>query len=241
MKKLIISRCLFFSCFFVSAYAEPLFYGQSYGFIVSDPSRFVTAMDEYRASKAGQKSPAMPVLVQNLVNGDYSSTHQVSVFYPSTEAMDQSLALNASSPDWRKFQGEVRASAQTEWENIYAIQMARVKKDPTTLDNAVSIVYNMTVSDSAAYMAAFETLLASDEAKAFPGNIYLGQNIASGNMPGTHFVTFVAESTGELIEQVMKIQGSPAMATYGKAVADVRTVEAINMFREVKRWVPASN
>ena len=60
-------------------------------------------------------------------------------------------------------------------------------------------------------------------------------------MPGTHFVTFVAESTGELIEHVMKIQSSSAMAAYGKAVADVRTVESINMFREVKRWVPASN
>ncbi|MEL0218412.1 MAG: hypothetical protein VXB09_12250 [Gammaproteobacteria bacterium] len=241
MKNCTALICLFFSCFLVESSAAPLFYGQSYGFIVSDPARFVAAMDEYRASKAGQRSPAMPVLVQNLVNGDYSSTHQVSVFYPTTEAMDQSSALNAASPDWRKFQGEVRESAQREWENIYAIQMARVKKDPTTLDNAVSIVYNMTVKDAAAYVAAFETLLASDEAKAFPGNIYLGQNIASGNVPGTHFVTFVAESTGELVEHVMKIQSSSAMAAYGKTVADLRTVESINMFREVKRWVPASN
>ena len=241
MRNLTTAILLLLSCFLVEASAAPLFYGQSYGFVVSDPARFVAAMDEYRASKAGQQSPAMPVLVQNMVNGDYSSTHQVSVFYPTTEAMDQSFALNASSPDWRKFQGEVRASAQSEWENVYAIQMAKVKKDPTTLDNAVSIVYNMTVTDAAAYLVAFEALLASDEAEAFPGNIYLGQNIASGSMPGTHFVTFVAESTGELIEHVMKIQSSSAMAAYGKAVADVRTVESINMFREVKRWVPASN
>lgn len=241
MKNLSTAICLFLFCFLVEANAAPLFYGQSYGFIVSDPARFVAAMDEYRASEAGQKSPAMPVLVQNMVNGDYSSTHQVSVFYPSTEAMDQSLALNASSPDWRKFQDEVRESAQTEWENVYAIQMAKVNKDPTTLDNAVSIVYSMTVTDAAAYVEAFQTLLASDEVKAFPGNIYLGQNIASGNVPGTHFVTFVAESSGELIEHVMNIQSSPAMSAYGKAVADFRTVESTNMFREVKRWVPASN
>ena len=86
--------------------------------------------------------------------------------------------------------------------------MARVKKDPTTLDNAVSIVYSMTVKDVATYVSAFDALLESDEAKAFPGNIYLGQNIASGNVPGTHFVTFVAESSGELIDHVMKIQAS---------------------------------
>ena len=31
------------------------------------------------------------------------------------------------------------------------------------------------------------------------------------------------------------------MAAYAQAVADVRRVEATNMFREVKRWVPTSN
>ena len=241
MKKLTASICLLLSCLILETNGEPLFFGQSYGLVVSDPAAFVAAMDEYRASEAGQNSPAMPVLVQNIANGDYSSTHQVSVFYPSTEAMDRSLAINASSPDWAKFQGKLRGVATPEWENVYAIQMARVKKDPTTLDSAASIVYSMTVKDVATYVSAFDALLESDEAKAFPGNIYLGQNIASGNIPGTHFVTFVAESSGELIDHILKIQASPAMAAYTQAVADVRRVEATNMFREVKRWVPASN
>ena len=70
MKNLTTAILLFLSCFLVEASAAPLFYGQSYGFVVSDPARFVAAMDEYRASKAGQQSPAMPVLVQNMVNGD---------------------------------------------------------------------------------------------------------------------------------------------------------------------------
>ena len=65
----------------VGVYAAPLFYWQSYGFVVSDPAAFVAAMDKYRASAAGQQSPAMPVLGQNIVNGDYASTHQISVFF----------------------------------------------------------------------------------------------------------------------------------------------------------------
>ena len=241
MKKLSMAMCLFFSGLILETAADPLFYGQSYGFVVNDPAGFVAAMDEYRESEAGQSSPAMPVLVQNIVNGDYASTHQVSVFYPSTQAMDRSVAINSASPDWSKFQGKIRQLARPEWENVYAIQLAKVKKDPTTLDNAVSIVYAMTVTDVAEYVSAFETLLESDEVKAFPGNIYLGQNIAAGNVPGTHFVTFVAESRGELIEHIMKVQGSPAMAIYSRAVAGIRTVEATNMFREVKRWVPTTN
>jgi hypothetical protein len=222
----------------VGVCAAPLFYGQSYGFVVSDPAAFVTAMDKYRASAAGQQSPAMPVLGQNIVNGDYASTHQISVFYPSTEAMDMSRSLNAQSEDWRAFQATLRNIATPEWENMYAIMMAKVKKDPTEMSNAVSIVYGMTVKDPAGYIAAFEKLLESDAMANFPGNIYLGQNIASGNVKGTHFVTFVAESTGALVNNVMAVQTSAAMSDYLSAVADIRTLEATNMFREVKRWVP---
>ena len=109
------------------------------------------------------------------------------------------------------------------------------------MTNPVSIVYSMSVKDPAEYVAAFGKLLESNEIKAFPGNIYLGQSIASGNVKGTHFVTFVAESTGALVSSVMAVQTSAAMADYLSAVGDIRTLEATNMFREVKRWAPATN
>ena len=51
--------CLFFSGLILETTANPLFYGQSYGFVVSDPAGFVAAMDEYRESEAGQSSPAL--------------------------------------------------------------------------------------------------------------------------------------------------------------------------------------
>ena len=181
MKKLSIAMCLFFSGLILKTTADPLFYGQSYGFVVSDPAGFVAAMDEYRASEAGQSSPAMPVLVQNIVNGDYASTHQVSVFYPSTEAMDRSVAINSASPDWSKFQGKIRQLARPEWENVYAIQLAKVKKDPTTLDNAVSIVFAMTVTDVAEYVSAFEILLESDEVKDEEVSIDISDDLAYRN------------------------------------------------------------
>ncbi|MDB2449564.1 hypothetical protein N9W97_02285 [Pseudomonadales bacterium] len=241
--KLLVKFVSFFTLLGLSitTYAAPLFYGQGYGFVVSDPAAFVSAMDKYRASEAGQQSPAMPVLVQNMVNGDYTSTHQVSVFYPSTDAIDQSFAINARSKDWAVFQKSIRRIATPEWENMFAILMAKVKKDPSKMTNPVSIVYSMTVKDPAEYVAAFGKLLESNEIKAFPGNIYLGQSIASGNVKGTHFVTFVAESTGALVSSVMAVQTSAAMADYLSAVGDIRTLEATNMFREVKRWAPDTN
>ena len=71
-----------------SAAEGPLFFGQSYGFVVSDLAAMLMAMDEYRESETGEKTPNTVVLSQNIVNGDFTSTHQVNVFYPSTAAMD---------------------------------------------------------------------------------------------------------------------------------------------------------
>ena len=39
-----------------SAAEGPLFYGQSYGFVVSDPAAMLMAMDEYRASETGERT-----------------------------------------------------------------------------------------------------------------------------------------------------------------------------------------
>jgi hypothetical protein len=142
----------------VSAAEEPLFYGQSYGFVVSDPAAMLTAMDEYRASETGKKTPNTVVLSQNVVNDDYASTHQVNVFYPSTAAMDQPLALNMASADWAIFLGKLRTASSNEWENIYAIMRAKVQKDPATMQNPVTLIYAMTVKNPADFMPAFNNL-----------------------------------------------------------------------------------
>ena len=75
------------------------------------------AMDEYRASETGEKTPNTVALSQKIVNGDYASTHQVNVFYPSTAAMDQPLTLNMASTDWAGFLGKLRSASVNEWEN----------------------------------------------------------------------------------------------------------------------------
>jgi hypothetical protein len=55
-------------------------------------------------------------------------------------------------------------------------------------------------------------------------------------MPGTHFVTFVADTRGKLTEAIMAMQSSKDMTTYLEAVGDSREIEAINMFSELQRW-----
>jgi hypothetical protein len=220
----------------VSAAEGPLFYGQSYGFVVSDPAAMLKAMDEYRASETGEKTPSSVVLSQNIVNGDYVSTHQVNVFCPSSAAMDQSLTLNMASTDWATFLRKLRSANVNEWENMYAIMRAKVQKDPATMQNPISLIYAMTVKNPADFMPAFDTLWSSETMSKFQGNIYLGRNLASGNVKGTHFVTFVPENNAALIDGIMAMQTSDAMKSYVNAVSEARTIEATNVSIELKRW-----
>ena len=85
-------------------------------------------------------------------------------------------------------------------------------------------------------MPAFDTLGNSEAMGKFQGNIYLGRSLASGNVKGTHFVTFVAENNAALIDGIMAMQTSDAMKSYVNAVSKARTLEAINVSIKLKRW-----
>ena len=86
-------------------------------------------------------------------------------------------------------------------------------------------------------MSAFDAFWNSSAVQDFPGAVYLGQTIAAGMMPGTHFVTWVADSRGSLVEAMQAVRNSPDANAYRVAVSGKRTLEATNMSIEVKRWV----
>lgn len=218
------------------ANAGPLFYGQSIGLIASDPPAVLAAMNKWRATPSGQKAPNTVVLLQNIVNGDYQSTHGVNIFYQNGAAMDGTAQLYVGNADWAEFQESLRAVARPEWENTYAIIRAKVRPGDISSPNPASIVYGLTVTDPEGFMGAFDAMWNSDVVQNFPGAVYLGQTMAAGTMPGTHFVTFVGNSRGQLTEAIMQMQSTEAMSAYLEAAEGTRKVEAINMFSEVKRW-----
>lgn len=55
-------------------------------------------------------------------------------------------------------------------------------------------------------------------------------------MPGTHFITFVADSRGKLIEAITRMQASEQMAAYLSQIGDTRKLEQTSMTVEAKRW-----
>ena len=236
LKTLFATLILAFFSNFVAAAEAPLFYGQGYSFVVQDPAAFVAAMDAYRASPTGSKTPNTVVLSQNIVNGDYAGTHGVNVFYPDTASMDQSRMMNANSNDWMTFLSAIAAVSTTESENLFAIERAKVKTAPADLTNPVTMVYAISVTDGSTFMKAFNQVWNSEALNDFSGNVYFGRNIASGNVEGTHFISFVAGSMAQLLDGVAAVQSSNAMARYQKNVKAARTVEATNVAIQLKRW-----
>ena len=138
--------------------------------------------------------------------------HQVNIFYPDGAAMDQSAQTTAASPAWKKFQSALRKAARPEWENTYAILRAKVKPGDVSSSPPTSIIFGITVTDGPRFMRAFDDFWGSPAIQEFPGAVYLGEVIAAGTMPGTHFVTFVADTRGKLTEAMMALQGTEAMA-----------------------------
>ena len=118
---------------------------------------------------------------------------------------------------------------------MYAIMRAKVQKDPATMQNPVSLIYAVTIKNPADFVPVFDKLWNSGAMGKFQGNIYSWRNLVSGNVKGTHFVTFVAENNAALIDGVTAMQTSDAMMSYVYAVSKARTLEATIVSIELKR------
>ena len=83
---------------FIAAFATLLFSVHSSAQIalgfdiqVSDPASLISAIDDYSASQTGQSIPGTAILSQYIANGNSSATHNLAVFYPTVEGMDEAF------------------------------------------------------------------------------------------------------------------------------------------------------
>ena len=143
--------------------AGPLFYGHSIGIIASDAPAVLAAMDKWRNSKTGKSIPNTVVLLQNIVNGDYKSTHGLNIFYRNGAAMDASRELVEGDKDWAEFQKTLNSLVEFEWENTYSIVRAKVKEGDVSSANRVSMHIVFTLTDPAGFMTAFDKLWNSSD------------------------------------------------------------------------------
>jgi hypothetical protein len=100
------------------------------------------------------------------------------------------------------------------------------------------MLFGLTVLDVERYMDALDTIMNSDAAEAFPGNLAAGQIVAMGDVAGTHWVSFVAKDIGALLSGVEAFMSSKDFAKYAEKAKDFRRVEGRYISRNVLTLAP---
>ena len=218
----------------------PIMYGQSYSIIVSDPAAVVAALTKYRNSETGKASQSMVALSMNVANGEYESTHGINVFYANPAAMDATNAALAGSKDAAEFRDAMNTAAVIESENVFTMLRSVVNSEAAATNNPLSMLFGLNVTDAEAFNTALATLVDSDAAKAFPGNLYFGQTLAMGDSDVTHWASFQADSMDNLLNGLSKFMASADFAVYAKDADDFREIENRMVTRELMRFMPSA-
>lgn len=213
-------------------------YGMSYQITVSDPAALVAAMKTYRQSPTGQQLPSMVTLTQHMADGEAPGTHTINVFYPSAAAMDQSAALTDGSADTAAFRSATSGIMEMESSGMFTMQRSLVNEEALTSDTPVAMLFSFTVTDQAAFNAAFERLWSSPAARDFPGGMFFGSIMAAGELPGTHWVTMQANDMATLMSGWESFLASADAQAYMKNADGFRRIERRAMQRQVLMLEP---
>ena len=199
-------------------------YGMAFEFRATNPSAVAGSMRSFMATESGQNRLVSVSLVQNVSNGTNMATHQINVLYPSPETMETNNARNAASADWARYMRTMRESIEPVGENLFTIEMAKLNEDLANTPGTVGMLTTFKVTDSAAFMKAFEKLMESETATNWPGDIYFGRVIGAGENEATHWVNALSKDMATLLNANTAMMGTKDMATYSRAVADAREV-----------------
>jgi len=162
-------------------------------------------------------------LNEMVAGGETNVTHQISVFFPSSAALDASNTNSVGNPDAMAFGMTMQQSASIAGRGLF--RMMRGKGNVST-PGAVTYQIQLEVTDRAAFMKAFDRLWTSDAFANFPGGIYFGDTMGNGTNPATHWISFVAPNLETLYAGMDAIQGSAAMAAYSKNANQFRNYSA---------------
>jgi len=207
------------------SHAQPTVYGQYYSIVVSDPAAVVAAMKKFRQSATGQKLSSTVTLSASVANGTDKATHTASVFYPSASAMQADLTASMGSSDRATFISEMSKVATIEAENVFTQTKSKINDEGLAGAGSATMLFGLTVLDVERYMGALNTIMNSEAAEAFPGNMFAGQVVAMGDVPGTHWVSFVAKDIGTLLSGVEAFMKSKDFANYAEDASEFRRVE----------------
>ena len=201
---------------------------------VTDPARLISAMDEYTASQTGQSIPGTAILSQYIANGNSPATHNLAVFYPTVEGMDEAFLRNALSEDWAKLISELGAASTIVLDVMFEpTGLTNGNSDAVTSELYASRWLVIDVTDEASFAAEWQELVNVDP-EGWDVNASLWRIIGRGDATGSHLISYQANNFSTLLS--VRNSERPGIASFQRAVNSISSVYSINMVNTVKIW-----
>ncbi len=198
---------------------------------VEDPTSFVTALssfyDEMRAVPATDRPSA--AVLQSLWNGPNPTTHSITASYADYAALEASNARIATNPGGlATFSRTMASVAKCSTEGLL---IRRGIWGNENADWEFLALYPLTVSDTGAYVKAFDKFANSRIGQAAPGPVVLWENRAGGQ-GATHLVVFTAPSLAALNAYIDSLFASKDYAGF---VAEVKSIRKLGQGSQSRR------
>lgn len=221
----------------VAAGAAPTFTVLSFRVDPQDASKVVEAADALMGSETGQEFPGRLLLQQSVANGASPATHSFVPIYRSLAQQAEFVEKLQADPAWATFQETMARIAQPVAEVIYRFERS---EGAVVDEDRVWAVHAFDVNDPAAFLTAFDTLMASETGKAFPGQVHVASVVAGGATPVSHVVTVGYASVAEMETWVEGLEGNADWEGYVEASRRVSEYLGSTISNTAKAWGEAS-
>jgi len=232
MKKFIYSFLLTIFVSTQSLNAEG--YIATYSMKVSNPSGYLTAMDELMSSDWGKSFPAVVALHQYAFNGYDEATHVVVLNYEDTESLGKGTE-SFSDPVFQSFLAKTSALAEPIEQSLNMKLINGGNNEPE--NNQVYTIYRMEVDDAASYAKAYSKVTKAQEEAGNVGGSF-GLRAQMGGSVGyyTHYAYTSAGSFEEAMKSAEILYSSDSFAEFSKEVEGNRKIKNISIISNVKTY-----
>ncbi len=196
-------------------------------------AQVVNAFNRLQESEVGKNRMASVHLQASIFGGTNGTTHSIVAIYPSRAEFERASQSLVGTPEWRAFQRAM--SKHTEAVGNSAMQTI-TGWGTVSNEDVVWEAIRVNVTDPAGVVKAFDTMMGSNEAQAFPGEIWLSAvdygNESQGGV-ATHVITVGYESMAEMEAWNDGFMQTKAWEKFQKSIQSKMTL--IN--RELVRFV----
>ncbi len=214
-----------------AAAAGPNWHTISLSISLDDAPKVQAAMDKLMTSVAGDLKGSVS-LMANVAGG--TSSHTIISAFDSRAEREAWLGKLYASKAWAKYvddtDGMTAAGGNSRMDFIKSWGEENEGSD------VFWEIHAFTVSDPAAFLAAIETLQASEAGQVTGAQVHLSAIAAAGLSPSTHLISVGYASEAQAETSTAALQASADWANYLEASGEVATHNGAFMLRTVSTW-----